>query len=455
LKLTVVSRSTSQILPRGYFQRSRCALIWKTQFWHLNMAEEESQEFKLKVNSELRFEVEHKASAEIEMIEGSSEMFGTELAKNKKYTFVSGSKVAIYTWHGCVIKLKGKTEVAYVSTETPMTVYVNTHAALEQMRNKADEDSTRGPRILVVGPTDVGKSTLCRLLTNYAVRLGRSPVLADIDVGQGNMGLPGTIGALVVERTADIEEGFLNTAPLVFHYGHKSPNDNFQLYNMLVLRLAEIINVRCEQSKKVNSSGVIINTAGWIRGAGYEALKQAAGAFEVDVICVLDQERLYNQLKGDLPEFVKIVLLPKSGGVVERSQAIRADSRDSRIREYFYGMKNSLFPHTFDVKFNDVKIFKIGAPSLPESCLPLGMKSQDSQTKLVPLVPAMSLLHHVLSVSAATTVDHDIVETNVLGFLVVTSVDMDKSVFTVLSPSPRPLPQTILLVMDIQFMDIK
>ena len=56
----------------------------------------------------------------------------------------------------------------------------------------------------------------------------------------------------MVERTADIEEGFLNTAPLVFHYGHKSPNDNFQLYNMLVLRLAEIINVRCEQSKKGN-----------------------------------------------------------------------------------------------------------------------------------------------------------------------------------------------------------
>ncbi|BFZ01915.1 hypothetical protein BsWGS_04954 [Bradybaena similaris] len=411
----------------------------------------QGQEFKLQIHSELRFEVEVKATVELEMTDGRGEMFGTELAKNKKYTFVSGSKVAIFTWHGCTIVLKGKAEVAYISKETPMVVYVNTHAAMEQMRQKAEAENTRGPRILVVGPTDVGKSTLCRILVNYAVRLGRSPVLADIDVGQGNMGLPGTLGALVVERTADVEEGFQQTAPLVFHYGHKSPNDNIQLYNMLVSRLAEIINVRCEQSKKVNCSGVIINTAGWIRGAGYEALKQAAGAFEVDVICVLDQERLYNQLKGDLPEFVKIVLLPKSGGVVERSQAARAESRDSRIREYFYGLKNNFFPHSFDVKFNDVKIFKVGAPSLPESCLPLGMKSQDSQTKLVPLVPSNSLLHHVISISAATTVDQDIVETNVLGFLVVTGVDMDKCVFTVLSPAPRPLPRTILLVMDIQF----
>lgn len=38
-------------------------------------------------------------------------------------------------------------------------------------------------------------------------------------------------------------------------------------------------------------------------------------AFEVDVILVLDQERLYNELVRDMPGFVKVVLLPKSGGV--------------------------------------------------------------------------------------------------------------------------------------------
>ena len=68
-------------------------------------------------------------------------------------------------------------------------------------------------------------------------------------------------------------------------------------------------------ASSVNLSGVVINTGGWVRGAGYDALKHAAGSFEVDIILVLDQERLYNQLKSDLPEFVKIVLLPKSGGV--------------------------------------------------------------------------------------------------------------------------------------------
>ncbi len=37
---------------------------------------------------------------------------------------------------------------------------------------------------MVVGPTDVGKSTLCKILLNYAVKMGRQPCLVDLDVGQ-------------------------------------------------------------------------------------------------------------------------------------------------------------------------------------------------------------------------------------------------------------------------------
>ena len=43
--------------------------------------------------------------------------------------------------------LTGKTEVAYTSRDTPMVVYLNTHVALEQMRQKSEKDRTRGPRV--------------------------------------------------------------------------------------------------------------------------------------------------------------------------------------------------------------------------------------------------------------------------------------------------------------------
>ena len=37
---------------------------------------------------------------------------------------------------------------------------------------------------MVAGATDVGKSTVCKILSNYAVRMNRQPCLVDIDIGQ-------------------------------------------------------------------------------------------------------------------------------------------------------------------------------------------------------------------------------------------------------------------------------
>ena len=39
-------------------------------------------------------------------------------------------------------------------------------------------------KVMICGPADVGKSTLCRLLLNFAVRMGRRPVYVDLDLGQ-------------------------------------------------------------------------------------------------------------------------------------------------------------------------------------------------------------------------------------------------------------------------------
>uniref|UniRef100_A0A8C4SH97 Polyribonucleotide 5'-hydroxyl-kinase Clp1 n=1 Tax=Erpetoichthys calabaricus TaxID=27687 RepID=A0A8C4SH97_ERPCA len=411
--------------------------------------------FDLEKETELRFEVDSGDKVQLELLSGLAEIYGSELNRNKKYTFESGCKIAVFTWQGCSVQLTGKTEVAYVSRDTPMLLYLNTHAALEQMRQQAEKENERGPRVMVCGPMDVGKSTLCRLLLNYAVRLGRRPTLVELDVGQGNIAIPGTMGALCIERPADVEEGFSVQAPLIYHFGSTTPGTNIKLYNKITSRLAEVFNQRCDMNHKACVSGCVINTCGWVKGSGYQALVHTASAFEVDVVIVLDQERLYNELKRDLPFFVRTVLLPKSGGVVERSKDYRRESRDEKIREYFYGFRGGFFPHAFDVRFADVRIYKIGAPTIPDSCLPLGMSQEDNQLKLVPVTPGRDLVHHLLSVSTADSPDENIIETSVAGFIVVTNVDTEHQVFTVLSPAPRPLPKNILLIMDIRFMDLK
>lgn len=45
--------------------------------------------------------------------------------------------------------IMGQVEVAYISTETPMVMYLNLHMALEQMREQADKPDKQelGPRV--------------------------------------------------------------------------------------------------------------------------------------------------------------------------------------------------------------------------------------------------------------------------------------------------------------------
>ncbi|XKL60133.1 hypothetical protein PGB90_001149 [Kerria lacca] len=415
-------------------------------------------EIKLSPDSELRFEVEsNDETVYLELKSGIAEIFGTELVKGKTYSFTTGAKIAVFSWQGCELIIRTKKDTSYISKETPMMFYLNCHCCLEQLREHAEQNDTNGPITLIVGPTDVGKSTLCKILLNYAVRMGglsRRPIFVDLDIGQGHVSIPGTIGAMIVERPASVYDGFPQVAPLVYHYGHVGVQQNPKLYDTIISQMADLVHQRMESNKKVKSSGVIINTIGWVKGRGYQHLTHIVQAFKVDIILVLDQERLYNELVRDMPTFVKVALLPKSGGVVERSTATRIEARANRVREYFYGtISYQLHPHSFDVKFSDVRIFRIGAPAVPDSCIPLGLKTDNYLIKLVSIQPSPNILHHVLSVSHATTADEKVIETNVAGFVCVTNVDTERQILTILSPQPKPLPDACLILSDVQFVD--
>lgn len=75
-----------------------------------------------------------------------------------------------------------------------MAPYANVHIALEQLRLRASsKDSTpepswgkpvsSSPRVLVLGPDNSGKTTVCKILINYAVRSGQdwAPFLINVD----------------------------------------------------------------------------------------------------------------------------------------------------------------------------------------------------------------------------------------------------------------------------------
>ncbi|CAI6375448.1 unnamed protein product [Macrosiphum euphorbiae] len=209
-----------------------------------------------------------------------------------------------------------------------------------------------------------------------------------------------------------------------------------------------------DENPRINYSGLIINTFGWIKGKGYQHLTHIALAFEVDVILVLDEERLYIELVRDMPGFIKVVLLPKRRGVVQRSNKFKLEGREARIREFFYGSpRNVLHPHTCLVRFSDIKVYRILAPPIPNALMSLDTQKTDFKPKLEGVTPGLNMMHHVLALSFSTTVEEDVVRNSVAGFVCVTNVDTSQQMLTLLSPQPKPLPETIYLMSDVQFID--
>lgn len=195
-----------------------------------------------------------------QLLAGRAEIFGTEIPVGQKYSF-TGTKLAVFSWHGCKLEISGAfPEVDYISEETPMTTYANAHFALERLRGEAAERGGPGPRVLILGPEDAGKTTLVKLLTAYAQKQGGKPLVVNLNPKEGLLSLPGTLTATSFSTILDVEEHFGSSPtsgpslvpvklPLVYFYGLETPDKNIKLYKKIVSRIALAVNSRLEEDK--------------------------------------------------------------------------------------------------------------------------------------------------------------------------------------------------------------
>ena len=392
----------------------------------------------------------------VTVVDGTAEVFGAELARGQTMTCARGKKMAIFTYHGARVEVRGKVEIAYVAGETPMVSYANTHSVLHAKRERATGAGAgagvEGPRVMCVGPTDVGKSTVCSILCNYATRAGYAPLYVDLDLGQGAITVPGTIGAAPIESQIDVEEGIPLEMPLVYYYGDLTVN-NPDYYKNIVTRLGHMLDQRSKANDEARAAGCVVNTMGWVDGLGLELLLHAREALNIDHVLVIGQERLFGQLQQKLAGTeCQVFRLQKSGGVVERTQEYRRASRDRMFKEYFYGPTGEFAPASQTAYFSSISLYRIGGgPRAPSSALPIGQQPSTDPMRVAPVVPSTSLLHSVLAVSHGKT-QGELLSSNVAGFIYITEVDMVAKKFTYLSPCPGDLPSSVLLVGNIKWL---
>ena len=229
-----------------------------------------------------------------QLLSGTAEIFGTEIAQNQNEPYVFlGHKAAIFTWHGCRIEVTGKCQSDYIAEETPMVSYANTHFALELLREHATESSGLGPRVLIVGPDNSGKTSLAKILAGYAIRSGRTPVVTNLDPKEGMLTVPGTISAAALESIIDVSEGWGSSPingpsqipvklPLVYNYGVEDPEAKPELYKPLVRRLALSVNSRLQDDSDTMRTGCIIDTPGIISQgkSNYDMVQHIVAEFQ-------------------------------------------------------------------------------------------------------------------------------------------------------------------------------
>ncbi|KAM0435817.1 hypothetical protein ACHAPT_002708 [Fusarium lateritium] len=400
---------------------------------------------------EWRFQVSHGSSVIVKVLSGTAEKDGVELAPRNAYNF-SGVKSKILTWHGCELEIDGRCDNESIAdyanpTDNVANLHLNLHGQLNDMRQAAAREGREGPRVLITGASNTGKTTLAKTLTSYATRQGYQPLVVNADPKEGLLSLPGTLSASVLATVMDPEavDGWGSTPtsgpssvpvklPLVFYYGRESPEEDPDFYRELVSKLAGSVSGRLSEDESVRSSGVIIDGTGLPEQTkdGFDLVAHIVDEFSINVIIVVGSSHISGELtkrfgseRTSLGEPISVVPLDKSDGVVERDETFMQHVREAAIKEYFFGdTRRTLSPLIQQVDFDNVVVYHT-----PDDSTYNG----ETLTREDPSTP---MQHWTFAIMHATPKESpDTVRAaSVMGFLYVSDVDEERRKIKLLSP---------------------
>ncbi|KAH9928548.1 Pre-mRNA cleavage complex II protein Clp1-domain-containing protein [Epithele typhae] len=353
------------------------------------------------------------------------------------------------------------------------------------------------PRVLVLGPESAGKTSVCKTLVNYCVRAGQgwAPMYVNVDPSEGGWSIPGAISAAPI--TAPLQTstpasplGMSATSapshiasnaltPLSYWYGHREMRRNPLLMERLIRNLGDNIRDRQEGDTKGRCSGLIVDTpSSFAASSGpsndhrLNMVKACVDAFQINLILVVGHEKLNVEMQRTYGKRLVVLKIPKSGGVVEHDSAYRERIHQYQLHNYFYGhiidpppglptkafvqggeqtpdLTLHLSPLSTSVNFGDVTMYRIGEETMaPQSALPIGATRVVSEMQPLLVDPAKSgsgLYNAVLAVLSSPNADEserydeEVLDLQVVGYVVITALDLPNKRMTVLSPSPGSL----------------
>ena len=194
--------------------------------------------------------------------------------------------------------------------------------------------------VLVIGATDVGKSTFCRFLIERGVTSGLRVGFVDADVGQSQIGPPTTIGLKIFASNGATESLEDSEPDALYFVGWTSPERH-------LLQCVTGTRLMVDTALKSGADFIVVDTTGYIEGDTAVVLKQHKIELikPTHLICLhrsRELETIVAPFEGN--DAIQTHHLPPHRSVRSKSDDFRRNYRESSFSCYFSDCVQEMLP---------------------------------------------------------------------------------------------------------------
>ncbi|MHA1380209.1 MAG: Clp1/GlmU family protein [Candidatus Helarchaeota archaeon] len=262
--------------------------------------------------------------SKIRVIDGEIEVFGKKIKNSESIILKMGKSVPIEA----ILPTK-----IVVNTESKENIEKLIEPPISEDKKQLFEHikKIKKPcKILFIGGTDTGKSSLIAYLGNQCYENGLKTAVLDLDVGQQDIGLPSTIGyGIMTDLIYDTKEISKKT---LYFIGNTTPSG-------CELRCLTGISNLLRNKNEIEVT--LIDTCGWISGIGARGYKLAKiELIKPDIIIALQRENEIEHLLKPFEKTHRIFRIPVSKNIYAKTFNARRFLREVSFRNYFSNAKS-------------------------------------------------------------------------------------------------------------------
>jgi polynucleotide 5'-hydroxyl-kinase GRC3/NOL9 len=205
--------------------------------------------------------------------------------------------------------------------------------------NQAAESLAAQPGLaMLLGASDTGKSSLAALLANHLLGAGIRVAVVDADIGQSDIGPPGTVGmglpAKPIRRLADV------TLEDAYFVGSNSPEGHSL---SLLVGCAQMV----ARARDLGAEAIILDTTGLVHGRGARVLSHfSRDLLRPDFVVALEREGELEHLLRPMATVpgLNLIRLRASPRAQLRSRQQRKSARERAFRSHLAGARTLELP---------------------------------------------------------------------------------------------------------------